>query len=290
MESSKKLIRRSIFTFLQNYNYFTTISSLIALPFSLSILLSSSHPIFSSSIINSRLTTLFIAAGFNFDFNILTLKLSQTISSSFFTLPFALTFLLVAKATVIHHLHSSSVLSLFNSLFFTYLCNCLLIIAANATVFSLFFLVSTFVDCSGFLVSAVGAVVYSIVVANALIVCNLALILSAFERSSSGFVAILKAAFLLITTRGTASTALFLALPLNLTLAAIEALFNYRIFFTAPAISMPFEAIFIAYLYSIILVLDTVLACFFYKSCKLDQQIAMPDNCLKHNQQDWDQV
>lgn len=91
------------------------------------------------------------------------------------------------------------------------------------------------------------------------------------ERGSScGYMAILRAC---VFIRGRASTALSLALPVNFVLAAIEALFQYRVVRVFRVngklgCSMITEGVFIAYLYSILLVLDTVVSCMFFKSCK----------------------
>ncbi|KAK2655642.1 hypothetical protein Ddye_008694 [Dipteronia dyeriana] len=278
MEKPTKIMRKSIYTFLQNYEYLTTTAAVVVFPFSVSVLLSQAI-LPSSWWIYNRVRTLFHAAGFPQSselFNILSLKLSETISCSIFTLPFTLTFLLVAKASIIQALKNpnsppcfSSVLSLFNPLLFTYICNSFLILSANATVLSLLFLAFNFLEGSGFsslFLSAAGAVVYSIVVANALIICNMALVLSGMERCG-GYMAILKACLLL---RGRPSTALSLALPLNLAMAGIEALFQYRILrdYHLGMASMAFEGMLISYLYSISLLLDTVVTCMLYKTCK----------------------
>lgn len=90
------------------------------------------------------------------------------------------------------------------------------------------------------------------------------------ERRTSGYLAILKACVLI---RGRTSTALSLALPGNLLLAGVEALFQYRILRIYHHgrnfdLSMGSEGVLIAYLYSIYVVLDTVVSCIFYKSCK----------------------
>lgn len=74
--------------------------------------------------------------------------------------------------------------------------------------------------------------------------------------------------------RGRNSTALSLALPLNMALAAIEGLFQYRVvgaynYKTGnPTSAMALEWMLIAYLYCIFIVLDTIVSCVFYKSCK----------------------
>ncbi|XP_030475745.1 uncharacterized protein LOC115692906 [Syzygium oleosum] len=291
MASARKILRRSIHTFLQNYHYFTSTSALLALPFSVSILLSQALVPASSPLaltIHSRLRALFDAAGFppsSEFFALLNFKLSQTLSSSFLALPFALSFLLIAKSSVIRSLAGttpsvpsslSSFLSIYKPLLATYVCNCLVILSANSTAFFLLFF--SF-NCLGgaqpgssnytLLLSAAGAVLYSIILAHALVICNLALVLSGMERTG-GFVAILKACALI---RGSTSTSLSLAVPVNLALAGTEALFQFRVMRAygvknGPIFPVAMEGWFIAYLYSILIVLDTVLTCIFFKSCK----------------------
>lgn len=292
MGKTGNIIRRSIFSFLQKYQYFTSTSALFAFPFSVALLLSQTF-VFTSSIsllpsICYRLKNLFDAAGFPPSlefFCIFSQKLSQTIFSSIFTLPFTLTFLLIAKASVLQafkeskpnsHPSFSSVRSLYNPLLLTHICNSVLILSANATVFSICFFAFNCLDGFGFSssssflwLSAAGAVLYSIVLANTMVISNLALVLSGMERLG-GYLAILKACVLI---RGKTSTALLLALPTNLAMAAIEALFQYRVvraYYTVGrlSLSMVSEGIIIAYLYSVFIVLDMTVSCLFFKSCK----------------------
>lgn len=287
MASTRKIMRRSIHTFLQNYHYFTSTSALLVLPFSVSILLSQALVPASSSLalaIHSRLRDLFDAAGFppsSEFFALLNFKLSQTLSSSVL----ALSFLLIAKSSVILSLAGtkpsvpsslSSFLSIYRPLLATYICNLLVILSANSTAFFLLFFAF---NCLGgpqpgssnydLLLLATGAVVYSIILAHALVICNLALVLSGMERTG-GFVAILKACALI---RGSTSTALSLAVPVNLALAGTEALFQFRVMRAysmknGPVFPVAMEGWLIAYLYSILIVLDTILTCIFFKSCK----------------------
>lgn len=291
MASTRMILRRSIHTFLQNYHYFTSTSALLALPFSVSILLSQALVPASSSLaltVHSRLQALFDAAGFppsSEFFALLNFKLSQTLSSSFLALPFALSFLLLAKSSVIRSLAGtkpsvpsslSSFLTIYKPLLATYVCNSIVILSANSTAFFLLFFAFNCVDGAQpgsssytLLLSAAGAVLYSIILAHALVICNLALVLSGMERTG-GFVAILKACALI---RGSTSTALSLAVPVNLALAGTEALFQFRVMRAygmknGPILPMAVEGWFIAYLYSILIVVDTVLTCIFFKSCK----------------------
>ncbi|CAA7022485.1 unnamed protein product [Microthlaspi erraticum] len=281
MEEPSKIMRRSIHTFLQNYHRATTAATVV-LPFSAALLLS--QPFFSSSsssLLHSRLNTLFRGAGFSSSldfFNILSLKLSQTLSSSLFTLPFSLTFLLFSKAYVIKLLSNNP--SEDSSVYYfrllrTYICNFFLLISANASAFALFFLAYNFLESFGFssrnfytLFSLSSAIVYSIILANAFVISNLALISSA-SSSSGGYTTILNACLLI---RGRTSTALALALPTNLCLAGVEALFQYRVVRSyykgdRDITSIALEGTFIAYLYALFLVLDTIVNFLFYQSC-----------------------
>lgn len=293
MEVSCKILRRSIHSFLQNYHYFTSSIAFLVFPFSASILISQAFVPSPSSLlpqIYNRIRTLFDAAGFpsySLLFNILNLKVSQTITCSIFSLPFTLTVLLIAKASIIQALklnHNksslppsfSSIIALYKPLFHTYICNCFLIISANATSFCIMFLAFSFVETLGYsspsfllFMSATGAVLFSVILANALVICNMSLVLSGME-GHGGYSAILKACILI---RGKTSMALFLALPVNIALAAIEALFHFRIVreYHIVGKARPFvllEGIFIAYLYSIFIILDTIVSCLFYKSFK----------------------
>lgn len=304
MEVSCKILRRSTHSFLQNYHYFTSTAAFLVFPFSASILLSQALVPSPSSFlpqIYNKLRTLFDAAGFPSSqlFTILNLKVSQTVTSSIFTLPFTLTFLLIAKASIIqvlnHHKPTSpppsfkSITSLYKPLLHTYTFNCFLILSANATAFGLMFLAFSFIERLGYssfsslilFMSIAGAVLFSVILANALVICNMALALSGIE-GHGGYLAILKACFLL---RGRTSMALFLALPVNVALAAIEALFQFRVVrpYHIAGIARPcvaLEGIFIAYLYSIFIILDTIVSCMFYKSLKTESWICQEDKHL----------
>ncbi|XP_010443954.1 PREDICTED: uncharacterized protein LOC104726721 [Camelina sativa] len=294
MEDPSKLMRRSIHTFLKNYHRVTTAAA-VALPFSAGLLLSQPFFSSSSSILHARLNTLFRGAGFSSSldfFNILSLKLSQTFSSSLFTLPFSLTFFLFSKAYVIKLLsnnHSADDSSVYYfRLLKTYICSFFFLISANASAFALFFLAFNTLEAFGFssrnfytFLSVSSAIIYSIIIANAFVISNLALV-SSPSSSSGGYTNILKACLLI---RKRTSPALALALPTNLGLAGIEALFQYRVVKSyyngdRDITSIALEGTFIAYLYALFLVLDTIVNFFFYQSCvknEEDQKIGRED-------------
>ncbi|XP_010546430.1 PREDICTED: uncharacterized protein LOC104818514 [Tarenaya hassleriana] len=214
------------------------------------------------------------------------IKLSQTISSSLLTYPFSISFLLFSKAYVIRLLLladklSSSFSVLYFRLLRTYICNSFLILSVNASGFALFFFACNLLQAFGFsseiflaFLSVSAAVIFFVILANALVISNLALALSAAETSSSSSMAILKACVLI---RGRNSTALSLSLPTNLGLAGVEALFQCRIVKSylsgdRDIASLVLEGMLIAYLYAIFVVLDTVANFLFYQSCKNDQR------------------
>ncbi|XP_054807379.1 uncharacterized protein LOC129309722 [Prosopis cineraria] len=295
MDVAGKILRRSVHGFLQNYHYFTSVSAFMVLPFSTSFLLSQALVPSSSSLfpqISNRLTTLFDAAGFPSSssskmFGLFSLKASETIASSIFTLPFTLTFLIIAKASIFQALKHpykpapspssfTSMISLYKPLLKTCISSSLLIISAIATSYCLLFFALGVVegfDATSpdtlFLVTSCGVVLFSVFLANALVIGNMAMALSGME-GHGGYLAVLKACVLL---RGRTSMALLLALPMNMALAAIEALFQFRVVraYRTGGQAEPWmasEAIFIAYLYSIFVVLDTIVASMFYKNCK----------------------
>ncbi|XP_030530702.1 uncharacterized protein LOC115741115 [Rhodamnia argentea] len=122
------------------------------------------------------------------------------------------------------------------------------------------------------------AIVYSMIIANTIIVCNLALVLSGIEKHG-GSLAIIKAYLMM---RGRRATALSFAVIGNFTLAATEALFRYRVI--APyhasgsfSIGILLEGCYIAYLYSVLIVLDTIVACTFFRSCQVEDFINCND-------------
>ncbi|KAF7806221.1 putative transmembrane protein [Senna tora] len=264
MEVSGKILRRSIHSFLQNFHYFTSTPAFLAFPLSASLLLSQALIPSYSSIsllpqIYNRFRILFEAAA----------SVIQALNHS--------------KPNPLQLGPSfSSIASLYKPLLTTYFCNSFLIISANASAFCLLFLAFGFIEGLGYsfssstsssfllFLSASGVVLFSVILANALVICNMALALSGME-GHGGCLAILKACVLI---RGRTSMALFLALPVNVALAAIEALFQFRVVraYNVGGKARPFlalEGIFIAYLYSVFIVLDTIVSCMFYKYCKM---------------------
>ncbi|XP_011012575.1 PREDICTED: uncharacterized protein LOC105116791 [Populus euphratica] len=291
IRTGSKIMRKSIYTYLQNYHYYTLTSALLAFPFSASSLFAQLLLVSPSSSLLAIIYNRLNRFPYSWELiDLVNLKLSQTISFFILTLPLNSTLFLIAKASVIQVVNRHKppsfccIFSIFNPLLLTYVSNSLLILSANATAFCLLSIAfNPFHDHIGFgslFLSAAGAVVYSIILANVIIICNLALVISGMERFG-GYLAILKACVMI---RGRASTALSLTLAVNTALAGVEALFQYRIVRayddigeTPSSLLIISEGMLIVYLYSILVVLDTIISCIFFKSCKatssfIDQQ------------------
>ncbi|ERN06511.1 uncharacterized protein LOC18434710 [Amborella trichopoda] len=287
----RRVMRRSVYTFLQNYSSIACVAAILALPASASILLSNTLSFSILPAILSRIRSLSLATGLPETrlASLIQLKLSQTLSSSLLSLPFSLSFLLLAKAYLFRTTFSvskrstSSLLSIWTRLLITHLSTSLFILTVNATLFSLLSISILSLDildfsslppnCSHFL-SVAAAILYSIILTNTIVVCNLATVVSGLENFSA-FLAILKAYILI---QGRTATALLITLCTNLSLAGVEALFQYRVvgasyYFSASSyyyfeMNALWEGPLLIYIYSIITMLDLVMWCVFYKSCK----------------------
>ncbi|EXB38032.1 hypothetical protein L484_020951 [Morus notabilis] len=262
MERTEKIMRKSVSTFLKHFHYFTTTPVLLVLPFSSSVLIS--QPLFSSSA-SSKFSLFLSHDHFSRSF----------ISPSIFVIPFALSSLLIAKASVInrHKLASSqatslSFLSLYRPLLLTHLLNIILCISIHITSTFLLLIIIHSLGSFGFFTAifrtVCGIFLYAFVT-NIILLCNLALVVAGMENCS-GCKAIYRAYLL---RKGKNSMALiFWAFLTNLGLASVEALFCFRLVrpHQRPSLSIALEGLLIAYLYSIIIVLDTIACCFFIKS------------------------
>ncbi|OMP00978.1 hypothetical protein COLO4_12233 [Corchorus olitorius] len=111
------------------------------------------------------------------------------------------------------------------------------------------------------------------------VISNLALVVAGMG-TCKGYLAIYKACLL---RKGKNSMALLLFLPINLGLVSIEALFQFRVIRVYQILggqinsSVALEGLLIAYLYSLLIVLDTIIYCLFYKNCELDSMASQID-------------
>ncbi|KAG8093218.1 hypothetical protein GUJ93_ZPchr0012g19549 [Zizania palustris] len=294
MGSATRIVRMALHAFFSHYH---PAAALLALPFSASALVSRSLALLAHRqvilpTLSRRLRRVLVAAGFPPASQLLFLlnhRLSQSVFSFVVTLPFSLSFLLLAKAhavratrergrgrgrgrgeTLLFHrcypAMTTTQLANFAALLFTHAA----VFAALLAAFNAAEALRLGSDGRTVLtLSAAGVIVYSVTLANAAAVCNLATVVAAAE-GRGGFHAVLKA---LLLVRGDAATAVAVALPANLATAAVEGLFQLRItrlYMLNGKISsaMVCEGFLIAYIHSMICVLDTLITCMVYQTCK----------------------
>uniref|UniRef100_A0A0E0FDF8 Uncharacterized protein n=1 Tax=Oryza meridionalis TaxID=40149 RepID=A0A0E0FDF8_9ORYZ len=309
-----RVMRAAVAAFFHGYHCYTSVAGLLVLPFSAAVLASgamaSASPPASATLaaVSARIRRMFGAAGFppSSFFALLNAKLSQTVFTFAAALPFTLTFLLLAKACVAAMLRPDdddgvarrgrgvaratrlppcgSVAGAYPAMVATHLFGAFVMLSANAAVFSLLFLAFNGADLLGLTtshaaatlaLSAAGAIAYSVAVGIATVVCNLAAVVSAMERRA-GHAAVLRAC---VVIRGRVPTALALALPTNLGMAAAEALFQLRVVSQHRhrlaggdgkrlAAGVAGEAFSIAYIHALCVVLEIIVSCMFYRSCR----------------------
>ncbi|XP_022681043.1 uncharacterized protein LOC101765523 [Setaria italica] len=268
MGSAGKVVRTALHAFFRHYHPASSAASLLALPFSAAALLSRSHPalLAPSHALSHRLRRVLVAAGFPPASQLLFLlshRLSQRACAFLTALPFSLSFLLLAKVV-----------------------NCLALLLANAAVFAALLAAFNAAEALHLLggapsgsgsgravlaLSAAGVIVYSVALANASAVCNLATVVAAAE-GRGGAHAMLKA-LLMVLRAGDAATAVAASLPASLAAAAVEALFQLRVMrpYTLTGkvtAGMLCEGLLVAYIHAMICVLDTVITSMVYQTCK----------------------
>lgn len=279
-----KIVRRSIFIFLKYYQYFTTTPVLLMLPFSVFVLLSQAFSSSSSSPL-CAIPALGISPSLRL-FLVCDFGVSYGIFSYVFSLPFTLSSLVIAKGYIIQALNQHkmvvppsfpSLVSLYKPLFLTQCCNSVINITANAVAFSVLIMGFHALESLGFssknplLLFVAGSLSY-LFLANTFVICNFALVVTGMENCS-GYSAVFKACSL-VRRVGNSGALLLVALCGNLGSAAVGALFLYRIVRgyhlrgRQGFVSMALEGLLIAYLHSLIIILDTIVSCFFFKSYK----------------------
>ncbi|KAJ1265491.1 hypothetical protein BS78_08G080000 [Paspalum vaginatum] len=182
----------------------------------------------------------------------------------------------------------------------TQLVNCLALLLANAAVFAAMLAAFNAAEAMHLLgegapsgsgsgsgsgravlaLSAAGVIVYSVVLANASALCNLATVVAAAE-GRGGAHAMLKA-LLMLLQGGDAATAVAASLPASLAAAAVEALFQLRVMrpYTVTGkvtVGMLCEGLLVAYIHAMICVLDTVITAMVYQTCKASHSCHLLD-------------
>ncbi|XP_078430263.1 uncharacterized protein LOC144702194 [Wolffia australiana] len=280
MEEARIILRRAVFSFFQGYQSFSSGPALLAMPVSLGLLLSGTTALTSSTVMaaaQTRLSALFAAAGLptgSSVFSFSSLKLAQTAVSSVLILPLVLTFLVFAQARVIALVFGKTT-NLYLRLLRIHLCLFVVVLAANGAAFVA---VSAAVGCA----AALGAeserlvmgicgcvgLLYVVLLAKSLVVGKLAMVVAGAGNCGSSFCAVVRACLLL---RRREAAALWLAVFSSLTMAGAEAVFQVRVAAKGLTPATIGEATTISYIYSLLLVLDTLISCVLFKSCQVDE-------------------
>ncbi|CAM0949795.1 unnamed protein product [Alopecurus aequalis] len=296
MGGATRIMRMALHAFFTHYHPAASAAALFALPFSAAALLSRSpaasallaHPSLLPAL-SRRLRRVLVAAGFPPASQLLFLlnhRLSQSVFSFLATLPFSLSFLLLAKACAVRAVQASPTqkqrhhksFPCYPAMARTQLANFAALLLANAAVFAALLAAFNAAEAlrlgsdgrAVLALSAVGVIVYSVALANAAAVCNLATVVAAAEGGRGGCHAVLKA---LLLVRGDAATAVAVALPASLATTAVEGLFQLRVMKLYAlhgriSSAMVCEGFLIAYIHSMICVLDTVITFMVYQTCK----------------------
>ncbi|KAK6931287.1 hypothetical protein RJ641_003080 [Dillenia turbinata] len=212
-------------------------------------------------------------------------KFSEMVVSSAFCFPLFITFSLLSKAAIVYSVDCTYSKKLFDgSKFFsvirqiwrrvvvTYLWVCMVIVGCLTL-----FLVLLVVVCNSFvLVGFVGdlvvypamvvGLVFSIVFANCIIVCNIAIVICVLE-DVSGPQALLKSGLII---KGQTQVGLLIFLGSTIGLAFVEGLFEHRVktLSYGDGSSRIWEGPLLVIMYSFVVLIDSMMSAVFYFSCK----------------------
>ncbi|GLJ18402.1 hypothetical protein SUGI_0325990 [Cryptomeria japonica] len=291
------IARESAAIFVQNLSVLTAIAVLLVSPVSAAILVC--RALFSHTYIAHKLALRIRdsahAAGFpNWRHtHLMYHKLSETLISFWFCFPVVITFSLLARAAVAHTVASiyaggnrpswkkliQAIPRLWKGLVVTYIWAGVLVIGTHAVILVSVCAFLRLVCILGlgskweFGVVLGGGIVYSIVFAHVMIVCNLATIVCVMEECNYGIHAVFKALFLI---GGKTRIALVMAVVVNLSWAFVERLFVYGVM-PGGGGNMRWEAPLLVLMYSMVAVMDTVMNSVFYYTCKSSR---LEDVCI----------
>ncbi|GLJ18398.1 hypothetical protein SUGI_0325950 [Cryptomeria japonica] len=283
------IARESAAIFLQHLPFFVSIAVLLVSPISAALILSRAFLPHSYIVtgFGLQIREFVNSAGFpNSRYtHLICSKLSQTIICFVLCFPIVVTSSLLARAAVaqtVAWIYAGDKPSwerlievlprLWKRLVLTYIWAGVMVTGANAVILVLvlgvFKVVSVFGFHSRLEIGAAlgGGIVYSIVFAHAMIVCNLATIVCVLEEYNYGIQAVWKALFLI---RGRTRIALALAIIVNLSWAFVESLFLHRVMRGRSSVTnMALEGSLLVFMYSIVTVIYDAMSTVFYYTCK----------------------
>lgn len=216
-------------------------------------------------------------------------SISQVLLSYALAAPILFTIWLLAKASIIYIVscsYADKIPTLFTSItagarlwkriFFTYLWSCLVLLGFVTMAATLFLLIISLLDALHFsadlifLTELALGLFYSVIFAQIIVVGNLANVVSILEEHY-GLSALVRSFHLI---KGKIQVALSLFFATTLGTAMVESLYQYRVIGIPPSnyaintASRLWEGPLLVFMYSFLLLLDGIVGCVFYFTCK----------------------
>lgn len=286
------VLRESITIFRANASTLMSLMLLLICPVSTLFL---SHALLHGKLANKLAARLYASAGSIGLLHYLSLvksiyeSLSQVFLSYVFAAPVLFSVWLLAKASIIYIVSSTYTgkpVSFYSSLgagvrlwkrvFCTYFWNCLILVGFGTTAATIFLLVVSLLDTLQFsadlifLMELALGLFYSVIFAQVLVIGNLANVVSILEEEYG--LAALSSSFHLI--KGKIQVALSLFCGTLLVTVMVESLYQYRVIGIPPSnyaintASRMWEGPLLVFMYSFLLLLDAIMGCVFYFTCK----------------------
>lgn len=212
-------------------------------------------------------------------------KFSETIISSTMCFPFYITLSLLSKAAIVYSVDCTYSRKIFNPTKFciimtkiwkrvvlTYLWVCLLTSGCLTLFLVLLVAIGSLFSVIGFsselivYPAMVAGLLFSVVFANAIIICNIAVVISVLE-DVSGPEALLRSSVLI---RGQTQVGLLIFLGSTIGMALVEGLFEHRVktLSYGDVSSRAWEGPLLVLMYSFVVLIDSMMSTVFYFSCR----------------------
>ncbi|KAL3501464.1 hypothetical protein ACH5RR_035913 [Cinchona calisaya] len=212
-------------------------------------------------------------------------KFSEMAVSATLCFPLYVTLSLLSKVAVVYSVDCTYSRRSFNSSKFyvivskiwkrivvTYLWDCVIIVGCVALFFVLLVIVSSTFSIMGFppdlilYPAMVVGLIFSIILANSIIVCNIAIVISVLE-DVSGPRALLRSSSLI---KGQTQVGLLIFLGSTIGMAFVEGLFEHRVktISYGDVSSRIWEGPLLVIIYSFVVLIDSMMSAVFYFSCK----------------------
>lgn len=224
-------------------------------------------------------------------------KLSESVLSLTFCFPFLVTLWLFAKAAIVHSVARSyagkkltiaklltMIRRIWKRVILTYFWVCIAIVGCIAAFLLLLVilvnvLVSTGIcsSCAIYAVFGLG-VIFSVLFAHTLIICNLANVISIFE-DCRGMAALFRSMYLI---KGRTQVGLMIFLGTSIGTAFVESLYEHRVkaLNYGDVYSRIWEGPLLVIMYTFVVLIDAMMSCIFYFTCKCSSSESFDSHSL----------